>query len=435
MDADLHSLQSRIRALKKLGLKAVERIDLPVPAAAAWRVLGDPRRLPEMSNAIQSVDLLPSGYRMKFAGGSSVAIVECEVPEVGNVGLFTDDTMLGLKLPAAELQGFWTLIEPAGDGVSVEMGRAFSFRNRLAAQAGRMLPSINRRFLSEILSGAERLLSPGGGLLEVPLLTQWQPPEGEEQYRLDQSDAARLREAKLLAHKSAAAASAFMSGASDPLAKGLGRAGVKAAIAHADRSVRRRDEQLVGAGDWPDLLGRLGKALDPFLAAPISEFTTRSLVAPCRAVGLSTPEELLAGSGVAAFGLAVGELESMTYGARYSRRARKLVRALEGLTDRPPEGRIAEGALAIADNRSIDRASATVMDLPGFSSLVREVLAVGAGATVDASPDLRNGRPRSVRKKTQILFNVGLATDAILAIAGASSASWLPPDSTAYAVD
>ena len=187
VDADLHSLQSRIRALKKLDLKAMERIELPVPPATAWRVLGDPRRLPEMSKAIQSVDLLPSGYRMKFPGGSSVAIVECEVPEVGHVGRLTDDTMLGLKLPAAELQGFWTLIEPVGDGVSVEMGRAFRFRNRLAAQAGRVLPSVESEVDHGDSEGAERLLAPGavaGVPLGVPLLTQWVPSPGEQRYRL-----------------------------------------------------------------------------------------------------------------------------------------------------------------------------------------------------------------------------------------------------------
>ena len=123
---------------------------------------------------------------------------------------------------------------------------------------------------------------------------------------------------------------------------------------------------------------------------------------------------------------AVRELESMTYGDRYLRRTRKLVRALGDLTDRPPEGRVAEGTLAIADNHSVGRVTASVTDLPGFSSLVREVLTAGAGAAVDASPDVPGGRPRSVRKRTQLLFNMGLATDAILAIAASSSSSWLP---------
>ena len=408
-------------ALRLLPLVAVERIELPVTAHEAWDLLGDPRRLTALVSTITSAELLPNGFRVSMAGTATTAQFEHRVPQAGLVATYAAGSLFGLRIPAPELDAAWVLIDPLESAVSVEFGRAFQFRNRLAQQAGRALVPLHQKVLQEMTENAVRILAPGWvveGLAPPSLAAE---TTDTARSRLSATDAHRLSESKLRGHKAAAIASGFGIHSRDPFKQRLGEAGLKATAWHADRTARQRHQNLVEGDDWPQLLERLISSLAPHLATPRDDDVTRTLVAGCRESKLTARDDIVAGLGIAAFGFAVCELETKLYGPRTTRRLRRFMQEVMRINALTLEGQIGRGALAIATGTGVERQSVPIFDLAGFSSDVHEMLIDAAGRAVDTSPDVPKGRSSTVRRKTETLFFVGWATHAMLELGATRS--------------
>jgi len=157
---DLTQLSALIEDWRALPLCVTDQIELPVDASAAWPLVGNPQRLPELISMISSAKMVPDGFRVRARGTQAVGRFDAYVPEHGVAGRYMTASMWGVPIPTPELDGFWISVTPSGEGVRIEFGRVMQFKNPLAQRVGRRLLPVYREQMAEMCVNAARLLAP-----------------------------------------------------------------------------------------------------------------------------------------------------------------------------------------------------------------------------------------------------------------------------------
>jgi hypothetical protein len=397
-----------------MALTASVTFDVPRDAETVWSAIGDLRRLPELLDEVDSIERWPHAWRVSSRGRETLLTPELTVPPDGLTASYSDGSLFGLRLPHPKLDVLWIALERGGNGTSVEVGRALQFGNRIAQQAGRALVPLQQRSLNALIANALAILapeiSPEGHLLSVPEPPPADLADGAGCDDLSPSEVQALSQPSFRIHRAAYFVGSVGKQSSVASTRHLADLGTKAVMWHAEQVEQRSWARV--RDDYPDAGLRLAQQMLRHARCAPSETVLASYLLSCRQLGLRSEQELHVALGVCHLGYAARIVEEQTFPSAGNRQKDvvRVARAAAALGHTDISARMSAGALVFSRGDALGGVQAQLIHIPGAADPVRLMLSEIAGRIVDRSPDLPEGRPRSVRKLSDRLWISGYAT-------------------------